>query len=138
MTGGGIGAGLRYLCGRWALALFGPGYPWGTLSVNIAGSLAMGLLAGVLARTGGSEQIRLFIGVGLLGGFTTFSALSLELSEMLLRGALPTALAYAAISITAGVAGLWIAIHLVRAAADRKSTRLNSSHYCASRMPPYA
>src|SRR3546814_16393843 len=88
MTGGGIGAGLRYLCGRWALALFGPGYPWGTLSVNIAGSLAMGLLAGVLARTGGSEQIRLFIGVGLLGGFTTFSALSLELYEMLLRGAL--------------------------------------------------
>lgn len=117
MTGGGIGAGLRYLCGRWALALFGPGYPWGTLSVNIVGSLAMGLLAGVLARTGGSEQIRLFIGVGLLGGFTTFSAFSLELYEMLLRGALPTALAYAAISITAGVAGLWIAIHLVRAAA---------------------
>src|SRR3546814_9886333 len=67
MTGGGIGAGLRYLCGRWALALFGPGYPWGTLSVNIAGSLAMGLLAGVLARTGGSEQIRLFIGVGQIG-----------------------------------------------------------------------
>src|SRR3546814_5980944 len=105
MTGGGIGAGLRYLCGRWALALFGPGYPWGTLSVNIAGSLAMGLLAGVLARTGGSEQIRMFIGVGLLGGCTTFSALSLELYELMLRGALPPAMAYAEIPQKAGHTG---------------------------------
>src|SRR3546814_2005722 len=108
---------MLYLVGRWGLVLCGACYPWGTRSLNRAGSRAMGLRAGVLARTGASEQIRLFIGVGLLGGFTTFSAFSLELYEMLLRGALPTALAYAAISRTAGVAGLWIAIHLVRAAA---------------------
>lgn len=117
MIGGGIGSGLRYLFGRWALALFGPAYPWSTLGVNIIGSLAMGLLAGVLARTGGSEQLRLFIGVGALGGFTTFSSFSLELYEMLLRGALVTALGYAVISLAAGIAGLWLAVHLVRVAA---------------------
>src|SRR3546814_5082249 len=73
MIGGGMGAGLRFLFGRWAFGMFGPGYPWGTLGVNIIGSFAMGLLAGILARTGGSEQLRLFIGVGILGGFTTRS-----------------------------------------------------------------
>src|SRR3546814_15156627 len=80
--GGGMGAGLRFLFGRWAFGMFGPGYPWGTLGVNIIGSFAMGLLAGILARTGGSEQLRLFIGVGILGGFTTFSAFSLALYDL--------------------------------------------------------
>src|SRR3546814_13657652 len=85
MIGGVMGAGLRFLFGRWAFGMFGPGYPWGTLGVNIIGSFAMGLLAGILARTGGSEQLRLFIGVGILGGFTTFSAFSLELYEKIGR-----------------------------------------------------
>lgn len=117
MIGGGMGAGLRFLFGRWAFGMFGPGYPWGTLGVNIIGSFAMGLLAGILARTGGSEQLRLFIGVGILGGFTTFSAFSLELYEMIIRGELGSAFTYFSLSLLAGVCALWLGIILVRAVA---------------------
>src|SRR3546814_20266199 len=93
MTGGGIGAGLRYLCGRWALALSGPGYPWVTLSVNIAGRLAKGLQAGVLPRTGGSEQLRLSTSAGRLGSYTHSSDLSLALYTMFKPSPRPTATA---------------------------------------------
>ena len=77
MVGGAIGAGARHLVGQILLARLGPGFPWWTLSVNIAGSLMMGLLIGWLARSGGSDQARLFLGVGVLGGFTTFSSFSM-------------------------------------------------------------
>lgn len=117
MIGGGMGAGLRYLFGRWAFGLFGPHFPWGTLGVNIIGSFAMGLLAGILARTGGSEQLRLFIGVGILGGFTTFSAFSLELYEMIIRGNMGAAFAYLSFSLLAGVSALWLGLILVRTIA---------------------
>ena len=86
MLGGAIGAGLRHLVGAAALARFGPGFPWGTMTVNLAGDLQIGLLAGWLVRSGGSEPTRLFLAVGVLGGFTTFSAFSLETYLMLQRG----------------------------------------------------
>ena len=74
--GGAVGAVARYGVGVGAARLFGLGFPWGTLTVNIAGGLAMGLLA---ARVGPEQEaLRLALGVGLLGGFTTFSAFSLE------------------------------------------------------------
>lgn len=117
VLGGGMGAGLRFLFGRWALGMFGPNYPWGTLGVNIIGSFAMGVLAATLARTGGSEQFRLFIGVGVLGGFTTFSAFSLELYEMLVRGDMGSAFTYLSLSLMAGVCALWLGILLVRTIA---------------------
>src|SRR3954452_17473913 len=85
MLGGAFGAGARHLVGSVALARFGPGFPWATLSVNLAGGLLIGLLAGWLARAGGSEAIRLFFAVGMLGGFTTFSAFSLEVFLMIER-----------------------------------------------------
>ena len=71
--GGAIGASLRHLSGTFFLRTFGPGFPYGTLFVNVAGSLAMGLFIGWLVRrTGGSSQeLRLFVATGLLGGFTT-------------------------------------------------------------------
>ncbi|BBB12988.1 fluoride efflux transporter CrcB [Sphingopyxis sp. FD7] len=87
MIGGAIGAGARHLVGQAMLARLGPGFPWWTLSVNIVGSLAMGLLIGLLARSGaGGETARLFVGVGILGGFTTFSSFSMEFWLLFERG----------------------------------------------------
>ena len=117
MLGGSIGAGLRHLVGRAALALAGPGWPWGTLAVNLVGGLAMGLLAGTLARTGGSENIRLLLGVGVLGGFTTFSAFSLEVANMIERGALAPAALYATLSVASAVLALFGGLALARSVA---------------------
>ena len=121
--GGGAGAVLRYQAGRALTALLGPAtvsaFPWATLFVNIAGSLAMGLLAGWLARHGSeaSATWRLLIGVGLLGGFTTFSAFSLEMMLLIERGQPGTAFVYAAISVLAGVTALYIGLIAMRLAA---------------------
>lgn len=112
--GGGAGAWLRYAIGR----LVGvTGFPWATLTVNVLGSLAMGLLAGWLARHGAGEAWRLLLGVGVLGGFTTFSAFSLELALMLERGEAASAAFYIAVSVIAGIAGLFVGLALMRAAA---------------------
>jgi fluoride exporter len=117
MLGGAIGAGLRHLIGAATLARLGPGSPWGTLIVNLSGGLAIGLLAGWLARAGGSEQMRLFIAVGLLGGFTTFSAFSLETWLMLERGEFAVAMAYVAASVAGSIALLFAGLWLMRTAA---------------------
>ena len=106
MLGGSIGAGARHLTGRAALALWGPGFPWGTLIVNLVGGMLMGLLASWLAaRASGDEALRYLLGVGVLGGYTTFSAFSLETANMLQRGDYAVALLY----ILASVAGLQLA-----------------------------
>ena len=125
--GGGVGALLRYQAGRTLTGLLGPAavasFPWATLLVNIIGSLAMGLLAGWLARHGPSinggsgETWRLLVGVGLLGGFTTFSAFSLEMMLLIERGQATTAFVYAAISVLAGVTALYIGLIAMRLAA---------------------
>jgi CrcB protein len=113
MIGGAVGAALRYETGRIALARFGAAFPWGTLIVNLTGGLLAGLLVGTLSRSGGSEQLLLLLGVGLLGGFTTFSAFSLDAATMIQRGQLGPAAAYAAGSVIASIAavflGLWLA-----------------------------
>ena len=117
MAGGAVGAGARHLVGRASLSLFGPGYPWGTLAVNIAGSLAMGVLAGMLARglVAGGEAARLLIGVGLLGGFTTFSAFSLDAVLMAERGGWIAALPYILASVIGSIVALVAGLQLVRA-----------------------
>ncbi len=120
--GGAVGAVLRYQLGRGMTRVFGPqnmvAFPWATLTVNVIGSLAMGILAGYLARLGGAgEQWRLLLGVGLLGGFTTFSSFSLELMMLIERGQPAMALAYAFISVLAGLSGLYIGLILMRIAA---------------------
>jgi CrcB protein len=117
--GGAVGAALRFQVGRAATHWLGPNvvFPWGTLTVNLVGSLAMGLLVGFLARHGpGGEHWRLLLGVGLLGGFTTFSAFSLEMMLFLERGQLANAVIYAGVSVLVGVAALYIGLIVMRIA----------------------
>jgi CrcB protein len=117
MTGGAIGAGLRYLAGRAALSLFGTAFPWGTLFVNLSGGLLMGLLAASILRVEAGETWRIFLGVGVLGGFTTFSAFSLEVMTMIQRGEWPVAIGYAMLSVIGSVAALGLGLSLARGMA---------------------
>lgn len=114
MFGGALGAGARHLVAAKMLARLGPGFPWWTLSINIAGGLLMGLLVGLLAKAGGNETVRLFVGVGVLGGFTTFSAFSLETWQLMERGQLGTALGYVLASVVGSVVTLWLGLAVAR------------------------
>lgn len=118
MLGGAIGAGARHLVGRATLALWGPGFPVGTLAVNILGGFAMGLLMGWLAaRASGDEALRYLLGVGFLGGFTTFSAFSLEALLMIERGDYGIALTYIAASVLLSIGALFAGLQITRAMA---------------------
>ena len=117
MVGGAVGSGARYLTGSAMTALLGPDYPFGTLAVNIVGGLLMGVLVGVLARNAASENWRLLLAVGVLGGFTTFSAFSLEVVTMIERGAFGVALGYVLVSVIGSVAALFAGLSAVRAVA---------------------
>ena len=114
-AGGGVGAWLRFAAGRMIGAT---PFPVATLTINVLGSVAMGLLAGWLARhSDGGEQWRLLLGVGVLGGFTTFSAFSLEIALMIERGAMTQAAIYIALSLLGGVGGLFAGLALARGIA---------------------
>ena len=119
--GGAIGTVLRYQAGRTITLLLGPvavtAFPWATLTVNVVGSLAMGVLAGFLARHGSDgEQWRLFVGMGVLGGFTTFSSFSLETMMLIERGQPSLALTYVAVSMLAGLVALYLGLVAMRVA----------------------
>ncbi len=116
MLGGAIGALSRYHFGRMAGHLMGTGWPWGTFGVNIIGGFLMGALAGWLTRhgSGGGETLRLLIGVGILGGFTTFSAFSLEAALMIERGQWAGAALYGAASVALSVGALFVGLMLTR------------------------
>ena len=116
-AGGAIGAALRHLVGLAAMRLFGAGFPVGTLSVNVVGSFAMGLLIAWLAlkAAGGGQNLRLFLATGVLGGFTTFSAFSAETVLLWERGAAGAALAYVAASVVASIAALVAGLAIMRA-----------------------
>ncbi|TAJ60685.1 fluoride efflux transporter CrcB [Brevundimonas sp.] len=118
-AGGALGAVARYGVGVWAQRLFPAAqWPWATLTVNVVGGLLMGLLAGWLAFRGGahSESIRLFAAVGVLGGFTTFSAFSLEAALMIERRQLAMAGGYVAVSVALSVLALFIGLMVARRA----------------------
>jgi fluoride exporter len=115
MIGGALGAGGRYGVGTLLSGWTGTAFPWATLAVNLSGGLAMGLLAGTLARGGDADLLRLLLGVGVLGGFTTFSAFSLETVQMIARGEALAALAYVGISVIGSVALTMAGMQMVRA-----------------------
>jgi CrcB protein len=113
-VGGAIGAALRHLVNLASLRLVGAGFPWGTMAINIVGSMAMGIFVELLARRfNASNELRLFVATGILGGFTTFSAFSLDFATLWQRGEMTSAALYAAgsvvLSILALFAGLWLA-----------------------------
>ena len=119
--GGAIGSVLRYQAGRWMTYWLGPQavsmFPWATLAVNALGSMLMGVLAGWLARHGpGGDEMRLLLGVGVLGGFTTFSAFSLELVLLMQRGQFGYAALYLILSLALGVSGLIFGLAVMRLA----------------------
>ena len=117
--GGGSGAVCRYLFGVGYVRLFGSNQPYlSTFMINVIGSLCMGLLIGVLTRiTGVSDRWRLLLGVGVLGGFTTFSSFSLEAVMMIERKAYGVAAAYIAGSVVLGVLGLMLGLWVMRKVA---------------------
>ena len=116
--GGAIGAGLRYLIGNLAIRFLGVSFPWATLFVNIAGSLLMGILIGVLARrTGTPNEVRIFLATGLLGGFTTFSAFSLDAISLWQRGESASAAGYVLASVIFSLLALFIGLMIVRSVA---------------------
>jgi len=118
MIGGAAGAGLRWEFGRLALARLGPGFPWGTLGVNLIGGLLMGVLAGAMMGNGsGHRPLWLLLAVGILGGFTTFSAFSFDLFAMLERGRLGAAAFYVAASVLGSLLLLACGWWAARAAA---------------------
>jgi CrcB protein len=113
--GGGLGATLRHLVNLACARGIGIGFPWGTLIINITGSTVMGLIAGYLAFKGvASQPWRLFLMTGILGGYTTFSAFSLDAALLYERGELGLAAAYVLGSVVLSIAGLFAGLAVMR------------------------
>lgn len=113
--GGGLGATLRHLINLACARCMPPGFPWGTFIINITGSTVMGLIAGYLAFKGEAAQAwRLFLMTGILGGYTTFSAYSLDVALLYERGELMLAALYVTGSVVLSVAGLFAGLALIR------------------------
>lgn len=115
-AGGALGAAGRYLTNVAATRLLGVGFPWGTLTVNVLGSLAMGLVIGWLARRSeGGMVLSLFLTTGILGGFTTFSAFSLDALSLWQRGDTGLAFAYVTGSVMLSLAAVFVGLSIMRA-----------------------
>jgi CrcB protein len=115
MVGGAIGSGFRHLTNVGAMRLAGPNFPFGTLTVNLVGCFLMGVFVAILARRSGDTQtVRLFFATGVLGGFTTFSAFSLDFATLWERGTTDIAFFYAAISVLGSLIAIFAGLWLVR------------------------
>lgn len=114
-AGGAIGAGSRFLISQWFADRGLAGFPWATLTINVTGSMLMGLVVGLLAgRPDVAPDVRVFVATGVLGGYTTFSAFSLEFWQLTERGDLGAALMYVAGSVALSLAELGIGLALGR------------------------
>lgn len=115
-AGGALGAAMRHGVSLMAVRHLPSGWPHGTFTVNILGSFLMGFLISWLAfrGQGGPQELRLFLATGLLGGFTTFSAFSLEVANYVRAGDMARAALYAGLSVALGLAALFIGLWLSR------------------------
>lgn len=117
-TGGAIGAVSRYLLSSWIASIAGTQFPWGILVVNVVGGLAMGVIAELGAQSlQVTHETRAFLTTGILGGFTTFSAFSLDTALLIERGELLNASAYILASVIGSVGALFAGLFLVRLAS---------------------
>jgi CrcB protein len=115
-AGGGIGAALRHFVNVWSGRMFGTEFPWHTLIVNVLGCFIMGLLVELMAlRLNVSNEMRAFLTTGILGGFTTFSAFSLDFALLVERKAYAFAGAYAAGSVALSILACFAGLAMVRA-----------------------
>jgi CrcB protein len=113
--GAGIGGAARHGVNIGAARLLGPGFPWGTLTVNVVGGLLMGLIAEYFALRGSAGQHwRLFLTTGILGGFTTFSAFSLDTMLLYERGQFGLAALYVLASVVGAIGGVALGLTIVR------------------------
>jgi CrcB protein len=113
--GGGIGAMLRHGVNVAAARVLGTNFPFGTLTVNVTGSLIIGLLAAYFGfKSGASQHWRLFLTTGILGGYTTFSAFSLDVAVLYERGELGLAFLYVLVSVLVSIAALFGGLFLIR------------------------
>lgn len=117
--GGAIGASARHLLGGFSLRVIGTDFPWGTFVANVLGGLLMGMLVGWLAHKGsqlegGAQNLRLFLGVGILGGFTTFSAFSLDALLMIEKKSYGLAAGYISASVVLSILALFIGLVIAR------------------------
>lgn len=116
--GAGVGGALRHGVNLGAARLLGYGFPFGTLIVNLVGSLAMGILAGYFAyRTGVNQHVRLFLTTGVLGGFTTFSAFSLDSALLIERQAYVQVAIYVLVSVVVSLIAVFAGLALFRTGA---------------------
>lgn len=120
--GAGIGGALRHGVNGLALRLAGPDFPYGTMAINIVGCFVMGLVAGYFTYRGGSgifgqmsQHWRLFLTTGILGGFTTFSAFSLDFAMLWERGTVAGAAAYVLVSVVGSLVAVFAALGVARA-----------------------
>ncbi len=116
-VGGAIGSLARYWVGIGSMKLFGLAFPWGTLIINVVGSFLIGAFAESFAlRWDAPQAVRVFLTVGICGGFTTFSTFSLDAYLLMERGELWTAGAYMLGSVVLSIGALLAGLHLMRAA----------------------
>lgn len=115
-AGGALGAVSRHLTGQWFLRAIGPDWPYGTFAVNVIGGLIMGGFIGWLAQAGRADanELRAFFAVGVLGGFTTFSAFSLDVVVMIERRAYGDAIGYVAGSVILSILALFLGLLIAR------------------------
>jgi fluoride exporter len=115
-VGGGLGAMFRHFVNNASSRMFGTAFPYHTFFINVSGSIIMGLIAGYFAfKSGSSQHLRLFLMTGILGGYTTFSAFSLDAALLYERGAVGLALLYVLGSVALAIGGLFAGMALIRA-----------------------